>query len=428
MSAYLGQAQATERSRTDHPEDAITQYKAGVGQFNDLGAHLAATFATHSKFDLSKDTSNNAGVSRALYRVHEKPRYDEGSDSEEEDAWLRQLREQEEEEDRKRMETAMDMNSSEVMAFLSKFGNQTKTQEGRDRHLLSAIYDGRRDVALFLLGEGANVRAQDAHGDMSALHWSVERGRRAMATLLLAQDGCDVDAVNKYGRTPFHVACIQGYAGIAHLLLNAGADYEKPEEAVFAKAKLYGEGDAHLDFGEGTAEQQSAELLRAKELGMRATYGAPAKTKARRRLERRMRGRKAVNNTEGNTALHFLALHGADERLADDSKELAEKKALEKLQHRLLLAKKKNAQARQLQRENKAKLREGRDVGGEHETIGKMLFNRNRELPVDRYNAAGFTALMLCARRGCVKMLRFFLRHVRTPLTAIAQRHGGHPH
>ena len=191
MSAYLGQAAETERSRTDHPEDAITQYKAkdGFGAHNHLGATLAATFATHSKFDLSKDTSNNAGVSRGLYRVQAKPAYGavQDEDSEEEDAWLRQLREQEEEEDRKRMEAAMDMNSAEVMNFLSKFGHQTKTQEGKDRHLLSAVYDGRRDVAVFLLGEGAAVGVRDAHGDMSALHWAARRDS--------AEDFCRLNAL-----------------------------------------------------------------------------------------------------------------------------------------------------------------------------------------------------------------------------------------
>lgn len=78
------------------------------------------------------------------------------------------------------------------------------------------------------LEHGADVTELDAHGS-SLLHGAAHRGQAQMAALLLGA-GCAVDARNKLGRTPLHLAC-SSYAhyrkgDTVRLLVERGADID----------------------------------------------------------------------------------------------------------------------------------------------------------------------------------------------------------
>jgi ankyrin repeat protein len=126
--------------------------------------------------------------------------------------------------------------------------------------LADAIENGRRDAALALLDEGADVNAAQGDGT-TPLHWAayqldtdlaerlVARGARAntlnrygasplgeaakaanleLAALLL-EAGADVNAANGDGETPLMLVARTGSVGVAKLLLDAGADVNARE-------------------------------------------------------------------------------------------------------------------------------------------------------------------------------------------------------
>ena len=83
----------------------------------------------------------------------------------------------------------------------------------------------RQDVAAVraLLARGARVNAPQGDG-MTALHWAANHGNAGLATLLLGA-GASVRATTRIGAyTPLHVASQSGSAPIVAALLRAGAD------------------------------------------------------------------------------------------------------------------------------------------------------------------------------------------------------------
>ena len=88
-----------------------------------------------------------------------------------------------------------------------------------------AAQRGDVEAVRSLLRTGADVNAAQGDG-MTALHWAAEAGRAGLAEMLLYA-GANVGAVTRLGDyTPLHIAARGGRADVVRLLLDAGADFE----------------------------------------------------------------------------------------------------------------------------------------------------------------------------------------------------------
>src|SRR5438874_7222794 len=108
-----------------------------------------------------------------------------------------------------------------------------------------AAMRGDRDAVRALLKQGADVGA--AHGDgMTALHWAAERGAAGLAEMLLYA-GANLAAVTRIGQyTPLHLASKAASAPVVQVLLKTGAN-------VAAVARPSGVTPLHLAAASGSA-------------------------------------------------------------------------------------------------------------------------------------------------------------------------------
>lgn len=90
-----------------------------------------------------------------------------------------------------------------------------------DERLAEAVRNGDH-AAVRALVEGDDVDAPAPDGT-TALHWAVRQDRAGIARLLL-RAGADANAANRYGVTPLSLAGTNGNAETVALLLDAGAD------------------------------------------------------------------------------------------------------------------------------------------------------------------------------------------------------------
>ncbi len=110
-----------------------------------------------------------------------------------------------------------------VKGFLER-GGDINAQDG-DRRLSplgAAALGGQKDVAAFLISQGASVNAEQEYG-MTALHCAAAGGSKEVAELLIA-NGAKVDAKQPQGGTPLGVAASWGAKDVALLLIDHGAD------------------------------------------------------------------------------------------------------------------------------------------------------------------------------------------------------------
>jgi ankyrin repeat protein len=89
--------------------------------------------------------------------------------------------------------------------------------------LIRAAWEGRTDIARYLLSKGAKVNAQSSDGSDCALAQAAKRGYDDLVELLL-KAGADAKAKNKDGYSAFAFALGEGHLDVADLLLAAGAD------------------------------------------------------------------------------------------------------------------------------------------------------------------------------------------------------------
>ena len=120
----------------------------------------------------------------------------------------------------------------------------------KDENDMTALHwtaeKGHEVVVYLLISEGADVNAKDEN-DMTALHWTAHKGHWEIAELLIAK-GADVNGKNENGWTPLHWAADRGRKEIAELLIASDAE-------VNAKAN---DGKTPLDMANGA----TADLLR----------------------------------------------------------------------------------------------------------------------------------------------------------------------
>jgi ankyrin repeat protein len=99
-----------------------------------------------------------------------------------------------------------------------------------------AVLADQREVARFLIGQGANINvpAQDEYGG-TPLHWAAVLGRVEMARQLL-DAGADVNADDNNGYTPLDSTAYEGLSEskarleIAGLLRDAGGKHKQSKQ------------------------------------------------------------------------------------------------------------------------------------------------------------------------------------------------------
>ena len=87
--------------------------------------------------------------------------------------------------------------------------------------LTIAAHNGDLQLATYLIAQGAKVDQQNANGT-SSLHVAIQARHEHILDLLL-NCGVDVNAVDRCGFTPLHLACIQKYSSAVQKLLEAGS-------------------------------------------------------------------------------------------------------------------------------------------------------------------------------------------------------------
>lgn len=105
----------------------------------------------------------------------------------------------------------------------------------QDEHGWTALHraiDGRhKDIANLLIAKGADVTIRDFVDNSTPLHWIEVKEE---AELLIAH-GAEIDAKNRFGITPLHMAVMGGCLEVVEVLINYGANIaEKTDEGLTA--------------------------------------------------------------------------------------------------------------------------------------------------------------------------------------------------
>jgi ankyrin repeat protein len=105
---------------------------------------------------------------------------------------------------------------------------------------LDAIFARLKQTPEFSEVDFSDVNATSTEGD-NALHWIVRQGDLNAARALIVA-GIDINKAGDLGYTPLHIACMNGHADIAQLLIARGADVFALSEGdpPFTKARLSG--------------------------------------------------------------------------------------------------------------------------------------------------------------------------------------------
>ena len=115
--------------------------------------------------------------------------------------------------------------------------------------LADAIESGRRDAALELIEQGADVNASQADGT-TPLHWAAYQLDADLVQRLL-QRGANANGANRYGASPLGEAAKAANAEIVALLLQAGADVHAAN----------GDGETALMLASRTGSREVVKLL-----------------------------------------------------------------------------------------------------------------------------------------------------------------------
>jgi uncharacterized protein len=121
----------------------------------------------------------------------------------------------------------------------------TITAAAADLRLVEAAKAGNVEAIRSLIGQHADVNAAEADG-LTALHLAVQANDAGMALLLL-KAGANPNAADRYGTTPLHLAATNGSAALIEALIQAGANPNAalPEgETVLMTASRTGEAAA----------------------------------------------------------------------------------------------------------------------------------------------------------------------------------------
>ena len=111
--------------------------------------------------------------------------------------------------------------------FVSKLVNRPDTDGRVPLHYASCY--GHRAVAEVLLGAGADATASDSDG-FTSLHFACRWDRLEVADYLVWLKTIVIDARDRWGQTPLHLAAAAGHTKLVDLLLWKGANLDAVDE------------------------------------------------------------------------------------------------------------------------------------------------------------------------------------------------------
>ena len=193
------------------------------------------------------------------------------------------------------------------MAVLLSAGTAPETP------VADAAMRGQIDVVRELLQRGLDVNAAQGDG-MTALHWAAERGDAGLASMLIYA-GANTEAVTRIGKyTPLHLAAKRGSPEVTRNLLDAGGD-------VHAVTTNSGATPLHFAASAGDADVAIALLDAGADIDARESEWeqTPLTFAAGR------------NRTE---VIRVLLEHGADPGLTSKVIELSQQQKLDRLAQR----------------------------------------------------------------------------------------------
>ena len=79
-----------------------------------------------------------------------------------------------------------------------------------------------------LIDHGARLKSNDDQNPCHLLHFAVDRGLIDVTNLFLLKKQIPIDQTNERGWTPLHLAAGQNHLAITKLLIEHGADVNKP--------------------------------------------------------------------------------------------------------------------------------------------------------------------------------------------------------
>jgi ankyrin repeat protein len=133
---------------------------------------------------------------------------------------------------------------STIRLLLESGANTEQEHDGNSMLVMEAGHPLDEEVALLLIGHGANVNARNWH-NQAPLHLASRAGNLQTVQALLNK-GADVQTCDYSLRTPLHEASRYGNADIVFLLLERGADIQardKDMRTPLHTASLYGNAD-----------------------------------------------------------------------------------------------------------------------------------------------------------------------------------------
>lgn len=109
-----------------------------------------------------------------------------------------------------------------VKTLIDRGADIDAVAENRITPMYIAVFSGNTDLVELFLSHGIDIGFREKPTGRSLLHMAVLQGIGRMVGLLIDK-GCDLNARDKNGKTPFQYAAKYGHTGIADLLLRKGA-------------------------------------------------------------------------------------------------------------------------------------------------------------------------------------------------------------
>jgi len=194
----------------------------------------------------------------------------------------------------------------DIAEFLLAQGADTTVRDGEGRTPLHrAAFNGHIGVVKVLLKNGADITVRDSEG-RTPLHLAAVHGQIDMIKLL-HENGAEVDARNRLEFTPLHVAAYNGHKNVTEFLLEKGADFNA--ETRFGETPLfYAAENGHINVAEVLLDK-GAHLQAQANNGFTALhYAAAGGQKAMAEFLITRGADLNAKNLLGNTPLHVAAL------------------------------------------------------------------------------------------------------------------------